>query len=109
MPGMNGGWSGRATRYRKDLRMEDDEGFQDETARGMGGSPVRERRGLMLFWGFALDDAFLPGVNSYLGSVSKVQLAEDVANVAFDGVLADDQFLSDLVVAQSIGDELKHF
>ena len=41
----------------------------------------------------AADNALLPGVHGGLGAVSKVQLAQDVADMSFDGVIADHQLL----------------
>ena len=39
----------------------------------------------------AADDAFLPGINGGLGAVGQMQLAQDVADMSFDGVIADHQ------------------
>src|SRR5258708_7231660 len=49
-----------------------------------------------------------PGVDGGLGAVRQVQLAQDVADVVLDCVLADDQLLGDGGVAAAIRDEPQH-
>lgn len=46
-----------------------------------------------------------PGKNGGLGPVGQMELVEDVADMAFNGFIADDQPLGNIGVAQPIGDE----
>ncbi len=56
----------------------------------------------------ALDKPTLPGINGDLCAVCQKELAEDIADMTLDRVLADEQFFRDLVLGQAIGDQLEH-
>src|SRR5512133_3669495 len=55
-----------------------------------------------------LHDAGSPGVDSRLGAVSDVQLAQDVVDVALDRALADHEPLGDVDVVQPLRHQLQH-
>lgn len=46
-----------------------------------------------------------PGIDGGLSAVGQVELAQDVADVALDGVLADNQQLGNLTVGTPPGNE----
>ena len=52
----------------------------------------------------ALNQSALPGVDRHLRPICEVEFAENIADVSLDRVLADEQFLGDLVVAKTICD-----
>jgi hypothetical protein len=51
----------------------------------------------------APDNAFLPGVNCGLGAICEVKFAQDIADMAFDGTNADDEFVSDFLIGEASG------
>ena len=73
-----------------------------------GRTPVKQRPGhtLAVFVVFAVlvHHALAPGVDRRLRPVGQMQLAQDVADVAFDGVLADDQPLRNLGIRAALRD-----
>ena len=50
---------------------------------------------------FPAHDALLPGICGGLCPVSQMKLAEDIADISFDGMLADDQLLGDVGIFQT--------
>ena len=56
----------------------------------------------------SLHDALLPGVDRHLCAISKMQFAQDVADMSLHRVFTDDQFLGDLAVGETVGDQLEH-
>ena len=53
-------------------------------------------------------DPLSPGKDRHLGAIGQMQLAQNVAHVFLDSVLADDQFGGNLAVREAVGDELEH-
>ena len=51
------------------------------------------------------DYSLPPGEDGGLGPVGQVELIEDIADVAFDGFIADNQPLGNLGIAQAVGNE----
>lgn len=54
------------------------------------------------------DHAFAPGEDGGLGAVGQVQFAQNVADVALDRLLADDQHLGDIGIVQPVGNQAQH-
>ena len=61
---------------------------------------VKTRRGLLF-----LEQVLSDGIDSRLGTVGEVELAQDVADMGFHRVLAQYQLPGDLTVTASSGDE----
>lgn len=68
------------------------------------GSLVQSLASLLI----STNNALAPGVDGGLGPIGQMQLAEDVGDVALDGLLAQVEALRDLRVAQPLGYELEH-
>src|SRR3712207_4783207 len=56
----------------------------------------------------AADEALPPGVDRGLGAVLQVELAQHVADVPLDRLLADRQFRGDLPVGAPLRDQAQH-
>jgi hypothetical protein len=54
-------------------------------------------------------EAVVAGVDACLGAVDYACLVEDVADVAANGVAADDEVVRDLLVALASGDKAEYF
>src|SRR5579859_5112889 len=63
---------------------------------------------LVLLAGDVLFDFVLDGKRGSFGTVSEVQLAQDIANIVTNCPFAEEQFARDLAIGQSVGDKRQH-
>ena len=56
-----------------------------------------------------VDQAVVDGVEGEFEAVGDAKLVEDVVQVVFYGLLADEKFFADFLVAETLGDELDDF
>jgi hypothetical protein len=56
-----------------------------------------------------VDQAMVNGVESQLKAVGNAELVEDIVQVIFYGLFADEQFFADLFVAVALCDQLHDF
>src|SRR5262249_56137333 len=57
---------------------------------------------------FVVHNPLSPGVDRRLGPVGKMQLAQDVADMAFRRLFTDDQACRDFCITQSLADQSQH-
>jgi hypothetical protein len=56
-----------------------------------------------------VDEAVVNGVESEFESIGDAKLVEDIVQVILYGLLADEKFFADFLVAEALGDELNDF
>src|SRR3982074_1100731 len=56
-----------------------------------------------------VDEPVVDGVQRQFETVGDAEFIEDVVQVVFDGLLRDENFFADFLVAESLGDELDDF
>ena len=56
----------------------------------------------------AIHKPSLPGIYSHLRAVSEMQLAQNIADMTFHRIFADNQFLGDLAVGHAVGDQAQN-
>ena len=56
-----------------------------------------------------VDEAVVDGVESEFEAIGNAKLVEDIVQVIFYGLLADEKFFADFLVAEALGDELNDF
>jgi len=67
---------------------------------------VGRRNGL---WLGLIDEAVVDGVESEFEAIGNAKLVENIVQVIFYGLLADEKFFADFLVAEALGDELNDF
>jgi hypothetical protein len=56
-----------------------------------------------------VDEAVVDGVESEFEAIGNAKLVENIVQVIFYGLLADEKFFADFLVAETLGDELNDF
>ena len=56
-----------------------------------------------------IDEAVVDGVESEFEAIGNAKLVENIVQVIFYGLLADEKFFADFLVAEALGDELNDF
>ena len=56
-----------------------------------------------------IDEAVVDGVESEFEAIGNAKLVENIVQVIFYGLLADEKFFADFLVAETLGDELNDF
>src|SRR5579863_3749333 len=62
-----------------------------------------------VLWLGLVDEAMMDGVESEFKAIGDAKLVEDVVQVIFYGLLADEKFFADFLVAEALGNELNDF
>src|ERR1700722_19023521 len=56
-----------------------------------------------------VDQAVMDGVEREFEAIGNTEFVEDVVEVVFDGLLADEELFADFLVAETLSDELHNF